>query len=171
MFKAAALVLVSIPVLLVGALASSTCVVVDVRQADGPRIIVPVPLVLARAALSFAPEQARRVEVPELEEYSEKALDLLEALRQAPDGVVVEVDQDSEQVVISKSGDLLEVEVHGTSEDVEVSLPLSVAAEVLASVDGAELEVSQALRALSSVSRTDLVHVRTEDEEVKVWVW
>lgn len=171
MLKTAALILLSIPVLLVGALASSTCVVVDVRQAEGPHIIVPVPLVLARAALSFAPIEARRVEVPELEEYSDAAFELLRALREAPDGVFVEVDQDSEQVTITKNGDVLEVEVHGRNEDVEVTVPLSMAAEVLASFDGKELETSRVLTALGDVSRMDLVHVKTKDEEVKVWIW
>ena len=51
MLKAAAVVLLSIPILLTGVLLSSSCVVVDVKQAEGPRIIVPVPLFAARAAL------------------------------------------------------------------------------------------------------------------------
>ena len=52
MLKTAALVLASIPVVLAAMLLSSSCVVVDVKQADGPRIIVPVPLFVARAALT-----------------------------------------------------------------------------------------------------------------------
>ena len=53
MLKTAALVLASIPVVLAAILLSSSCVVVDVKQADGPRIIVPVPLFVARAGTSL----------------------------------------------------------------------------------------------------------------------
>jgi len=59
LLKTAAVVLLSIPLLLLGLVASSGLVVVDVKTSDGPRIVVPVPLFLARAALGFAPEEGR----------------------------------------------------------------------------------------------------------------
>jgi len=46
-----------------------------------------------------------------------------------------------------------------------------VAFDVLASYDGDRLETSKILAALASTSRTNLVHVRTAEEEVKVWIW
>ena len=43
--------------------------------------------------------------------------------------------------------------------------------DILDSYNGEELTTSEVLRALASVSRTDLVHVKTKDEEVRVWIW
>lgn len=171
MFKTAAIVLLAIPLTLAGLVASSSCLIVDVKQSDGPRIVVPVPLFVARAALGFAPEEAKWVDVPELAEYSELAARVIEELRNAPDGVLIEVEDGNERVLIEKVGDEIAVEVEGDDEDVSVHLPLSVAAEVFDSHEGGRLEVGKMLDALASVSRSDLVHVRTRDEEVKVWIW
>lgn len=172
MLKTAALVLLSVPVLIVGALASSGCLVVDVKPSDGPRLIVPVPLFVARAALSFAPEEAAHVSLPEeVSEYSELALQIVDELRDAPDAVLVEVDDHPDHVLIEKIGNDLAIEVTSDDEEVSVRVPLEMAAELVESCHGGEVEVSRLLRALSSVSRTELVHVRSNDEEVKVWVW
>ncbi len=171
MLKIAAIALLSVPLLLVGACLSSSFVVVDVRTSDGPRIIVPVPLFVARAALAFAPPEAKHVTVPELAEYRDVAEKILSELRDAPDGVLVEVRDDDEQVLIEKVGDRLEIDVHGDDEEVSVTVPITLVLDILDSYDGEELTTSEVLRALSSVSRTELVHVKTEDEEVRVWIW
>lgn len=171
MLKIAAITLVSIPVLLVGLLLSSSCVIVDVQTADLPHLIVPVPLFAARAALSFAPEEARHLEVPELAEYLPVARDILAELRDLPDALLVEVDDGDEHVVIEKIDDELSIEVHGPDEDVSVSLPFEVIAEVFASYDGETLDTKAVLQALSSASSGKLVHVRDGEEEVKIWIW
>jgi hypothetical protein len=171
MLKTAAIVVLSIPVLIAGLVASTGCLVVDVKTADGPHIIVPVPLVLARTALHFAPRQATHVEVPELAEYAGVGAKLVAELRNAPDGVLVEVEDGSDHVVVEKVGDQIEVEVHGDDDDVSVRLPLAVAARVFESYDGRTLEVADVFGALSSVSSQNLVHVRSGDDEVKVWIW
>lgn len=171
MLKIAAIAVVSIPLLLVGALLSSTWVVVDVRPADGPRIIVPVPLGVAHAALAFAPDEARHVSVPELEDYADAAEEILEELRDGPDGVLVEVHDGADHVLITKIGDEIEISVHGNEEEVSITLPLSVAADVLDSYNGDEIETREVLAALKTVSRSELVHVRTEDEEVRISIW
>lgn len=171
MLKIAAITVLSIPLLLVGALLSATWVVVDVRPADGPHIIVPVPLGLARAALAFAPDEAKHIELPELEEYADLASEILDELLDAPDGILVEVHDGNDHVLIAKVGDEIEIKVNGDDEEVSIRLPLTVAADILDSYDGDQLETHEALAALSSVSHTDLVHVRTDEEEVKVWIW
>ncbi len=171
MLKTAAIALLSIPVLLIGLLMSSSCVVVDVQQADGPRILVPVPLFAARAALAFAPSEARQVNVPEIAEYHALAISIIDELMDAPDGVLVEVRDRSEHVLVEKVGDLIEISVDGEDETVCVKVPLSAVADVLDSFDGGKLETRDVLAALSSISTRDLVHVKTKDEEVKVWIW
>ena len=171
MLKIAALVLASIPVVLAAMFLSSSCVVVDIKQADGPRIIVPVPLFVARAALTFAPHEARYVNVPELAEYRDVAEEILSELLDAPDGILVEVSSDGEHVLIEKVGDRLEIDVHGDDEEVSVTVPITLVLDILDSYDGEEFTTSEVLKALASVSRTDLVHVKTKDEEVRVWIW
>lgn len=171
MLKLIAVATVSVPLLFAGALASSSWVVVDVRPADGPRIIVPAPLFVARVALAFAPREAVSVEVPEMVEYSDLAVRVLVALVEAPDGVLVEIDDADEHVLVAKQGGALIVEVESDDEEVFVSLPMSVAFEVLEGFDGERLELRQVLSAISKVSRTDLLRVRTQEKEVKVWIW
>jgi hypothetical protein len=174
MLKVAALVLVSIPVLLLGACLSSSYVIVDVKPDDGPRIIVPVPLMFARAAFAFAPDEAKHIEIPELaefENYADLAEEIIDELIDAPDGVLVEVHDGDDHVVIAKAGDEIEVNVNGDNEEVSLRLPLPLVADILDSFDGEEIETGKILAALSSFSRKDLVHVRTEDEEVRIWLW
>ena len=172
--KSTAVVLLSIPLLLLGLVASTGLVVVDVKPEDGPRIVVPVPLFLAHAALGFAPKDAREVEVPELGEYAEMASRLVAELRNCEDGVLVEVDDASDHVLIEKVGDEFAIEVTSDDEEVSVRIPLAAAASVLESYEGGRLHVAGVLDALSSsssLSGTDLVHVKSAEEEVRVWVW
>jgi hypothetical protein len=171
MLKTAAILLLAIPLTLAGLLASSSCLVVDVKQSDGPRILVPVPLFVARAALGFAPDDAKWVDVPELGEYSELAAGVIEELRRAPDAVLVEVEDGRDRVLIEKIGDEIAIDVESDDEEVTVRLPLTVAAEIFESHRNGRLEVAKVLDALGSVSYSDLVHVRSRDEEVKVWIW
>lgn len=171
MLKIAAITLAAIPVLLLGLVLTSSCVIVDVRTADTPRIIVPVPLFVARTALSFAPEEARRIEVPEIAEYLPVAQNVIAELETIGDARLIEVQDGEDEVIIEKIGDELSIEVHGRTEDVSVNLPLAVVTEIFESYDGETLEVAEVLGALSSVSRSELVHVRDGDEEVKVWIW
>jgi hypothetical protein len=135
---------------------------------------VPVPLFLAHAALGFAPDEATEVEVPELGEYSDIAGRLVAELRDCPDGILVEVDDGGDHVLIEKVGDEIAIEVTSDREDVSVRIPLAAASEILESYDGRRLRVAGVLDALSSsssLSGTDLVHVRSDDEEVRIWVW
>lgn len=171
MLKIAAIALLSLPLLLVGVCLSSSCIVVDVRQSDGLRVIVPVPLFVARAALAFAPDEATHIEIPGLDEYADVAKQIIDELLDAPDGVLVEVHDGGEHVLIAKIGDEITIEVNGDEEEVSVRLPLTVVAEILESYNGEELETREVLEALSMLSRTELVHVRTDDEEVKIFIW
>ena len=85
--------------------------------------------------------------------------------------MLVEVHDGGDHVLIAKVGDEIEIDVEGEDEEVSVRLPLSVIADILESYDGEELEAREVLAALSTLSRTNLVHVRTADEEVNIWIW
>ena len=174
MIKLAAVL--SLPLLLVGAMASSSCLVVDAREGgpDGMHIVVPVPLFLAQIALSFVPDEHTRIPIHDQEamEFIPMAEARVAELEKMPDSELVRVEEEHELVTISKVGDVLEIEVYeGDREHVVVNMPISAVQEILASFDGETFEASEALAALRGISRTDLVHVIDGDEEVKVWVW
>lgn len=171
MLKILGIAFLSLSLFFVGLLASSSCVVVDVKPADGPRVIVPVPIVLARAAMAVAPDEIRHVEVREYAPYSELARRVVDELQDIGDGVLVEVERRGEHVVVEKVGDELVIDAATGDEDVLLHLPLGAVADLLESYDGEDIDVVRALVGLSKVSRSDLVHVKTADEEVKVWIW
>jgi hypothetical protein len=163
----------SLPLMLVAMAASSSCLVVDVKEGgpDGLHLVIPVPLALAQAALSFVPEEHTRVPCPEAAEFLPVADKVVEELLDIRDTELVRVEDRHELVVVSKINDNLDVEVYGDREEVSISLPLTAVEDILASFDGETFEASEVVAALRRISQTDLVHVRDGDEEVKIWVW
>jgi hypothetical protein len=163
----------ALPLMFVGVLASSSCLIVDVKEGgpDGLHLVIPVPLVLAQAAVAFVPAAHTRVPCPEAKEYLPVAESIIDELRTVPDMELVRVEEDDELVVISKIDDNLEVEVYSDREEVSVSLPLTAVADILASFDGETFDASEVIAALRGISNTELVHVRDGDEEVKITIW
>ena len=109
-------VILGVPIALMATVASLGVVVVDVREGgpDGHRIVVPVPLVLAQAAVALAPVAApdKAMRIPEdAAEHMGLAREVVEALAEAPDGEFVRVEERDETVVISKEGRTLKVRV------------------------------------------------------------
>jgi hypothetical protein len=164
----------AVPVALLATVASLGVVVVDVREGgpDGHRIMVPVPLVFAQAALAAAPVVAEEeLKVPEeAVEHIGIAREILEALAEAPDGILVEVVERDEHVVVRKEGDILVVRVQSDKEDVSVNVPLHLAMSALPGEDGRVSTLALA-GSLGAVRFTDLVEVRDGNDHVRVWVW
>src|SRR5512134_81871 len=110
-------VILGVPIAMLATVASLGIVVVDVREGgpDGHRIVVPVPLVLAQAALAVAPVVAPpdKLRVPDGEalEHIGLAREVLEALAEAPDGELVRVEEAREQVLVTKEGRSIRVQV------------------------------------------------------------
>jgi hypothetical protein len=172
--KTAGVLLLSIPLLLLGLVAGTGLLLIDVKPSEGPRIVIPVPLFLARAAMGFAPREAIELDVPELAEYARVASRLLAELEKCDDAVLVEVEDGKDSVRIEKLGDEIAVEVQSGEEEVSLHLPLAAASAVLESYDGTHLHASgllDALSASSSFTGTDLLHVKSEEEEVRIRVW
>ena len=169
-------VILGVPVALVATIASLGVVVVDVKEGGphGHRVLVPVPLVLAQAALAMAPVVAPpdklRVHGGEALEHMGIARDVLDALAKAPDGELVRVEERDEQVVITKQGHALHVSVHNRSEQVEVNVPLHLALQALPDRQG-RIHTGALAASLGAVRFTDLVHVQDGRDEVKIWVW
>jgi len=163
------------PVLVVGgAVANTSVLMVDVDTAEGPDITVPVPLPMARAGLWFAPDEAKRVEALELAEHLPHARKAVAALRQAPDGVFVEVHDRDEHVKIVKEGESLRVRViDGSRTSVDVRVPLAAAEKALDAYDREErtFDTSDLVAALGSAPRGELVHVLDGEDEVRIRMW
>ena len=148
----------------------------DVREGgpEGQRIVVPVPLVVAQAALAFVPEVHTRVELPdEAREHLPLAHAVIEALAAAPDAELVRVEDADDLVVIEKAGDQLRVHVtEGDGESVEVSVPLAAVQEILEDAEDGELDARDVVRALRyNLRHGDLVRVADHGDRVNVWVW
>jgi hypothetical protein len=168
--------ILGVPIALLATIASLGVVVVDVREGgpDGTRIVVPVPLVFAQAALAIAPAvaPADKLRIPDNEalEHIGLAREVLEALAAAPDGELVRVEERDELVVIAKEGRSLRVRVSGERENVSVNVPLHLALQALPDEHG-RIRTAALAGALSGVRFTDLVDVQDGNDHVRVWVW
>jgi hypothetical protein len=155
-----------------GVVISADYAVVDVREGgpDGMHIIIPVPLALARVALSFAPEDAQYVPCPEISTYIADIQRAVGELHAARDGVLVSVEERDETVLIRKVGENVEIDVDGNGEEVHVTIPLDAVVEMLDQYDGEGFYTKDLISSIGEV-HGEVVHVRDGDEEVKVWIW
>ena len=159
------------PFLLLAIVVGATgVVVVDVNEGgpDGHHFVIPVPLILAQAALSFAPEEARYVECPEFAPYQDLALSVLEELENIPDATLVEVKDRDETVLIKKSGDELLIDVESGRETVHCRVPLKSAIKMVKSFDGTGFDTKAAVSGLRRAGLGTLVHVKDGQDEVRV---
>ena len=166
-----AAVALAVPLAAVAGVAATGVVVVDVREAKGHHIVVPVPLVALRAAAAFVPDHHTRVHFDDAaKQIPPVARAVVQALADSPDGELVRVEERDEQVVITKRGDMLEIRVHGDDE-VSVNVPLSMALQILPD-RWDKLSARAAVGALAYARYTDLVDVRSANgDHVKVSVW
>ena len=170
-------IILGVPIALLATIASLGVVVVDVREGgpNGNRIVVPVPLVAAQAALALAPladtHHGMKLQLPpEAAEHMGLAREVLEAIAAAPDGEYVRVEQRDELVVVAKEGRHFKVHVSGPRENVSVNVPLQLALSALPGKDG-RIRTMALAGALSGVRFTDLVDVQDGNDHVRVWVW
>ena len=167
-------VILAIPVVLMGTMAFTTdTVFVDVREGgpDGMLLFIPVPMPLARAALSFVDEGDMAIECPELWRYRDTILKVVRELRHAPDGELVRVQQTGTFVSIEKRGNELAIQVRDGESEVEARLPLKAAERFLTRLDDDTFTPKDILAAMNNTATGQLVHVRDGEDEVKVWVW
>jgi hypothetical protein len=167
--------ILGVPVALLASVASLGIVVVDVNE-GGPRghhVVVPLPLVLAQAAVAISPaiaDQKLQIPDPEALRGMKVARGVLEALAKGPDGELVRVEDHREQVVITKQGRTLHVHVQNAKENVTVNVPLHLALSALPGEDG-QIRMGSLAAALGGVRFTDLVEVRDGDDRVRIYVW
>ncbi len=116
---------------LVGAAALSSEGFIHVRvhekRSDGTNINLLVPAALATTALHFIPDRNLAHSDRDLRECLPIIDAAIPALSGAPDGLLVEVIDPGEHVVVSKSGGSIVVDVNDAGETVHVSVPLRAA--------------------------------------------
>lgn len=97
------------------------------KQANGTNFNLIVPAALIPATLHFVPKEKLQHGSGDLQ----KALPIIDAaipaLEDSPDGVLVEVTDPGEHVLITKSGGSLVIDVNDPGEEVHVSVPLRAA--------------------------------------------
>jgi hypothetical protein len=166
--------LAAVPVAMVGVVAGTGVVVVDVKEKDGTRIVVPVPLVLAQVAATLAPANATQRAVHGMEraqKFLPLAEEMVAAIAQAPDAELVSVDDGDEHVRISKVGDEIQVRVDGRREHVRVNVPIDLVRGTLSKAHHGRLYPEDVVAMLRNARMTDLVDVQDGDDHVKVSIW
>lgn len=107
---------------------------VDESGPGGTHLYVPVPAVLVHAGMSVLPalvEEDVWEEVrTDLGQWAPVAAEVLRAVEDAPDAVLVEIENDREHVRIEKDGRSLEIHVREGNDSYEISLPASLLGRV-----------------------------------------
>ncbi|MET0553731.1 MAG: hypothetical protein ABW221_11880 [Vicinamibacteria bacterium] len=162
----------ALPIAATGTVAATGIAWVDVREGgpEGTRIVLPVPLVAAEIAAAFVPTPDLRTKMDgETLAHLGSARKVVQALRDAPDGELVRVEEGDETVVVAKEGDTLRVHVEGNREKVDVNVPLAAALDIIRP-DG-RIDASAAVRGLRYARFSTLVEVQDGDDHVKISVW
>lgn len=139
------------------------------------KVSVNVPLPVAEAALSMAPETLGPGSHIHLGPHcrSLSLADLRRAwteLRAAGDAEIVSVEDKDQTVKIGRAGDKVRIHVdaHGKGESVHIEVP-TAAVDALLAGEGEELNLRGALKEIRHL-RGDVVRVDGDDSKVRIWI-
>ena len=159
-----------------GAFASDLWLHVRVDETDGAKVKVNVPISMVEKAMAMIPEKHLRDGRIHLDECCDdlslaEMREMWAELQNSPDMTFVTVEEADETVRVWKEGGYLKVHVsdQGGKEEVDVQVPLAVV-DALLSGEGDELNIEAAVRRLADEGEGELVTVRGDDEQVRVWV-
>jgi len=156
------------------AAAASSWVHVRVEQPEGENVRVNLPLGVVRAALALAPEtitDGRHIRIDGHDHFAISDLKKLwQELRQTPEGELVTVESDDENVRVAREGEAVVVHVQSNerSEQVSVEVPVALVDALLAP-EGDAIDVMGALTHLEAM-RGDIVRVEGSDAKVRIWI-
>jgi hypothetical protein len=151
---------------------------------DGDHVRVNIPLSLAEAVLPTIKSDNFRDGKVKVEGHAFDRVDvraLLDAVSKARDNQFVTVESKDANVEVAKSGEFLLIKVHdnkkgaktaGThkaANTVDVKVPFKVA-QALLSGNSDELNVLAAVRALDEFGNIELVTVKDDENNVRIWV-
>jgi hypothetical protein len=133
---AAGILLMGSGFLLAASIVQTGLVTVKIHESGpgGTHLYLPVPAVLVHAGMAVLPalieddvwEDVRS----DLGEWGPVAVEALRAVEDAPDAVLVEVENERESVRIEKVGRTLEIRVRDGKDSFEISLPASLLGRV-----------------------------------------
>ena len=122
-------------VLLTGLVAYSegaVMVYVQEKKPEGHRLWVPVPALLVDLGVRFVPDERLRDALRDLQPWLPAIEAASHELKRCPDGLLVEVQDPTDHVTVSKGGDVLRVDVDSETDTVHVSVPISLIESVAA---------------------------------------
>ena len=106
-------------------------VIVDVQDRDG-RVYLPIPLLFVNSVLSVA-SIAERITLPhEFKQHSDLVQAATDELLRCPDGPFVEVKSPQDDVVISKRGSDLVIDVKSKEQKIFIQIPIEATSKTLA---------------------------------------
>lgn len=136
---------------------------------------VNLPLSLAEKvipAINHGQLQNGKVTIGHIDTGSVDLKQILDALKTAPEGEFVTVQDKDENVRVAKEHGQLIVRVndeHG-KENVSVTIPWTVAEALTSNMQDDQLNIAAGIKALESIGDTTLVTVMDHDESVRVWI-
>ena len=113
--------------------------IVNVQNRDG-NLFLPVPLLLVNGALNFAPI-ADKVSMPhEFQHHSEVVQAAATELLNCPDGPFVEISNRDANMMVSKQGENLIVDIKTDDKKVYVQIPIKATGKTLAKLASLNVE-------------------------------
>jgi len=136
---------------------------------------VNVPLMLAEKvipAINHGELRNGKVHIGDFTADHVNVRAILDALKTAPEGEFVTVQDTGNDVRVAKEHGQLVVHVidRKGNENVDVTVPWEVAEALIADTDENQLNVEAAIKALEGVGDMTLVRVSGHDETVRVWI-
>ncbi len=155
------------------ALADWVVVDVQTRGDDAMRLVIPFPLVIGDLAASFVPDRVlAEAAIPaEASAQREAVMAALSALVEAPDALLVKVQDGADHVEIHKLGDQLTIRVEADDATVRCQVPIAAVHAALERWDWQQPDPRLLLDILHGARSGELVHVEAEDARVTVRVW
>ena len=136
---------------------------------------VNVPLILAEKiipAINHGELRDGKVHIGNMHADEVNVRAILDALKTAPEGEFVTVQNLSDDVRVAKEHGQVVVHVidKDSKENVDVTVPWDVVEALVSNTADDQLNVEAAIKALQNVGDTTLVRVSGSDENVRVWI-
>jgi ribonuclease HI len=136
---------------------------------------VNVPLILAEKiipAINQGDLRDGKIHIGHMDADKVNVRAILDALKTAPEGEFVTVQDAGDDVRVAKEHGQVVVHVmdKNSKENVDVTVPWDVVEALVSNTTENQLNVEAAIKALQNVGDTTLVRVSGSDENVRVWI-
>ena len=136
---------------------------------------VNVPLILAEKiipAINHGELRDGKIHIGHMNADEVNVRAILDALKTAPEGEVVTVQNAGDNVRVAKEHGQVVVHVldKDSKENVDVTVPWDVVEALVSNTADDQLNVEAAIKALQNVGDTTLVRVSGSDENIRVWI-